>query len=246
MQAISQGPPILRLGTLILPLGGQGPAADVDGGLLINGAVQVVIPSTATFALAGDFTNHATDPLLFDWATGPLTLDGTIQDFELAGEDRGPNELGFIDNFAIDTLNIAAGTSVDFIDTFDNFPGAGCEALYVRTLNLAAGSIIRLSGCNVYYLQLIIEGAPEIQNVSGGSLQAIRSADLDGDNDIDGADFAIFVNAFGGCSEDPNSTIGRSDFDGDGCVTFVDYQIWLLLYREQKASLSFLPHMVHF
>jgi hypothetical protein len=49
--------------------------------------------------------------------------------------------------------------------------------------------------------------------------------DLDGDRDIDNDDFNIFLSTFGKC-EGQAGYIAACDYDGDKCVTFVDYQIW--------------------
>jgi hypothetical protein len=55
--------------------------------------------------------------------------------------------------------------------------------------------------------------------------------DFDGDDDLDAADFAIFLTAFGRSLGDPGY-LAAADLDGDGVVTIVDFQMWLLLYRD--------------
>lgn len=54
--------------------------------------------------------------------------------------------------------------------------------------------------------------------------------DFDGDGDLDEADFAIFLTAFGRSVGEPGY-LAAADLDGDGTVTVVDFQMWLLLYR---------------
>lgn len=61
------------------------------------------------------------------------------------------------------------------------------------------------------------------------------AGDLDNDKDVDGDDFDIFVLAFGKSTCDPDFHI-CADFDGDGVVTQVDYQHWLLGYRDFVAN----------
>jgi hypothetical protein len=56
--------------------------------------------------------------------------------------------------------------------------------------------------------------------------------DLDGDADIDSDDLNIFVAAFFACNGDAAYN-ARCDYDGDGCITFVDYQIWHGFYYNQ-------------
>ncbi len=55
--------------------------------------------------------------------------------------------------------------------------------------------------------------------------------DLDNDKDVDGDDYDIFVMAFGSTTCDAEYAI-CADFDEDGVVTHVDYQQWLLCYRD--------------
>lgn len=64
-------------------------------------------------------------------------------------------------------------------------------------------------------------------------------ADLDGDGDVDGVDFGLFLAARGHSEGDPAYN-PAADLDGDGTVTFVDQQLWLAAYRafveDQQAT----------
>jgi hypothetical protein len=197
-------------------------AVTVGGRLLLSGAVAVQVQAATIFELGGNFDNQATDPLLFDWESGPLTMNGSVQFFELAGEDRGPNPSGFIDNFALGTLRIEAGRTVDFVDTFDNFVGPGCEALYVHTLSLGAGSTINLHDCNVYYESLIDEGAT-IESFNGGALVCVNPGDINCDGSIDLDDSAIFIGVLLGSDTDP-AHVAACDLNGDGSADGNDIQ----------------------
>ena len=55
--------------------------------------------------------------------------------------------------------------------------------------------------------------------------------DFDCDGDVDAADFAIFLAAFGRSVGQPQFD-ARCDYDADGTVTLADYQIWLGYYRD--------------
>ena len=55
--------------------------------------------------------------------------------------------------------------------------------------------------------------------------------DLDNDKDVDGDDYDIFVTAFGSSACDGDFAV-CADFDGDGVVTQVDFQHWLVCYRD--------------
>lgn len=56
--------------------------------------------------------------------------------------------------------------------------------------------------------------------------------DLDGDLDVDYDDFNIFFSSFGRC-EGQEGFNAECDYDGDGCITFVDYQTWYGYYMNQ-------------
>jgi hypothetical protein len=53
--------------------------------------------------------------------------------------------------------------------------------------------------------------------------------DLNGDGSVDVSDFQIFLSNFGRCEGSP-AYIDDADYDGDGCITFVDYQLWFGFY----------------
>lgn len=59
--------------------------------------------------------------------------------------------------------------------------------------------------------------------------------DLDGNGAVDGADFSIFLAAFGHGTGDAAFN-PDADLDGDGVVTFVDFQIWLACFRHFTGS----------
>ena len=54
--------------------------------------------------------------------------------------------------------------------------------------------------------------------------------DLDGDCDVDGDDRNILRASFRECAGDSGYN-ADADYDGDGCVTFADYQIWYGYYK---------------
>ena len=86
----------------------------------------------------------------------------------------------------------------------------------------------------------IIDGDGDIEPWSGqaatvdmGAYEfgATIAGDFDGDDDLDTDDFAVFLAAYGSCVGD-TEYLGLADLDDDGCVTALDYQSWLGLYRE--------------
>ena len=59
--------------------------------------------------------------------------------------------------------------------------------------------------------------------------------DLDGDGDVDGDDFNVFLAAFGSCTGDGNYN-ADADYDSDGCVELEDYQAWIQCYRDANPG----------
>jgi len=55
--------------------------------------------------------------------------------------------------------------------------------------------------------------------------------DLDNDADVDFDDYTMFVSSFGLCSGDEGYNL-NCDFDGDNCITLIDYQYWYSYYLE--------------
>ncbi|MCG8404940.1 MAG: SBBP repeat-containing protein [Phycisphaerales bacterium] len=206
-------PPILRAtGTAIVTITGE---------ITLTGSTNVDVAAGPTINLAGDFDNRSIDPTIFDWSNGSLTLNGASQTFELAGENRGVSAAGFLDNFAMGTLRIEPGTVVDFLDSFTNIPGSGCEVLYVNTLSLGSGATIRLNGCVIFYQNLVDEGAM-IDPAGGGSLVCFNPGDLNCDGQIDIDDVGEIVSVMLNPASDPEGS--AADLNGDGMADGNDIQ----------------------
>lgn len=200
----------------------------VSGDLFTEGAVNVT--SGTSFTLAGNFDNQSDDPMNFHWESGPLKMNGSSpQSFELAAQDFGPrNPAGFVNNFAMGTLRIEPGRTVDFLDNFDNSPGTGCEALYVGTLSLGAGVMIRLHGCPVYYRTLTKEPGATVILQNGAALMATNAGDLNGDNavDINDANQLVGLLLGGACSP---GCMAAADLNGDGVTNGADIPLLVRL-----------------
>jgi hypothetical protein len=63
----------------------------------------------------------------------------------------------------------------------------------------------------------------------------IICGDFDDDNDVDVDDYFIFLDAFGTCVGDIKY-VPAADFDGDECITWVDYQAWAVCYRQSNGK----------
>jgi hypothetical protein len=64
--------------------------------------------------------------------------------------------------------------------------------------------------------------------------------DFDNDDDVDVDDYYFFLDAFGSCEGDPKYE-EACDFDGDGCITLVDYQMWMQCYRDANGKAFVAP-----
>ena len=55
--------------------------------------------------------------------------------------------------------------------------------------------------------------------------------DVDGDDDVDGADYSLLVQAYGLCTGDPGY-LATADLNGDGCVDAADYSLLVSNYGQ--------------
>ena len=85
-----------------------------------------------------------------------------------------------------------------------------------------------------YVLELSVDDGTDTDydNVAVTVEEAAKPGDLDGDGVIGLSDYNIFVAAFGKC-EAQNGYNPECDYDKDGCITFIDYQIWYACYVNQ-------------
>ncbi|MFH1419698.1 MAG: right-handed parallel beta-helix repeat-containing protein, partial [Planctomycetota bacterium] len=206
---------------------------EIGGALSIVNAGNIQVQSSEPVFLAGDFDNRSTDPSVFDWNSGRLTLDGSSQTFETAGADVGAQEAGFIDNFAMGEVEVAAGTTVLFVDAFNNDEVGQdpcTEALYVQTLVLRSGSTIQVDDCKVYYTDLLDEGA-NIVTTGCGALLPVAWGDLNCDDLGDQDDIEPFALALTDpvayAATYPGCPILNGDMNGDGAVDGVDIQAFV-------------------
>jgi len=63
--------------------------------------------------------------------------------------------------------------------------------------------------------------------------------DFDNDGDVDVDDFYFFLDAYGTCVGNTKYE-AACDFDGDQCITLVDYQAWMQCYRDAHNGKSFI------
>ncbi len=196
-------------------------AVAVAGDFIMQNAASVTHTSSAAMTLVGSFVNQGVFPQFFDFA-GRLLMSRTgSQNFENGGEDRGRCATGFVDNFAIGTLELIAGTHVNIVDVFDNQQDGETtcdEALYVDQLIVGSGATLSTLGCPVYYRALTNGGSiPGL----GTDVREIVKADLNGDCVVNAADLAQLLGAWGPC-DPPCPPTCPEDLNGDCTVNATD------------------------
>lgn len=72
----------------------------------------------------------------------------------------------------------------------------------------------------------------EIRNFRVFNAPSFTEGDPSGDGTVNAVDQRILVAAFGSCSGNARYN-PDVDYDHDGCITFVDYQMWYQLYKNQ-------------
>ena len=141
--------------------------------------------------------------------------------------DIGRNALGLDrtleGHYPIGTLHIGPSAStVRLVDAHDN-DGMGqdsCEAIYVDTLRIDAGSRLINLSCRIYYNTLINEGTVDVPT---NLLSLTCRADIDGVPGVDFGDFLAFFNCY-----DASDACG--DIDGVPGTDFGDFLAFFNAY----------------
>ena len=112
-------------------------------GLITAGAGDV-------FDVSGNLVNDSTQNTVFDMSEATLVLEGAVNhQITWGGVNLGGTTAGFTNNFAIGTLELQAGGSLDLLN------GSSGTALYVENLELDGGlsqlNLIDLNGGTIYY-----------------------------------------------------------------------------------------------
>jgi hypothetical protein len=201
-----------------------GATLTVGDAMNLSGEVDVTVNSSVPVQVAGDFNNRLTVPTGFIWNAGTLRLTGTgPRFFELAGQNFGPrNPGGFVNNYSMGTVELAADADIEFSDTFENGGGPGCEVLYVSQLTLQADSTIRVNGCRVYFVNLTNNGGT-VLITNGGALMQTTDGDMNGDTFVTPPDILPFVDVLLGM----HGNFDAADLNGDGLVNGLDLILFL-------------------
>ncbi len=182
-----------------------------------NVEVTDVLPAGVTF---NSTTGCAEDP-----GGVPTCSLGTIA----AGGAASYTIEVLIDSGTLGTISNTASVSSDVFDPDPNDNTVGEDT----TVDPRQGACCDGSSCTVDTEDGCI--------ASGGTYQGDDTTcdpspcicgDLDGDRDVGGQDFQMFLASFGRSLGDGSGLFNpAADFDGDNMVTFVDYQVWLKCFR---------------
>ena len=219
------------------------PNLDVGGDLVIGPAANFALPFTDSLVyVAGGYSNAINSNTRYDLSLATLQLEGvgSEQTLEVMSADIGASASGLdrtiAGHYPIGTLRIGPSPStVRLVDAHDNDTlGQGsCEAIYVDTLQIDAGSRLINPTCRIYYNTLINNGTIDLPaNVI--PLAAPCPADLNSDGFVDDADFVIFADAYNllDCA-DPAMPAGcPADLSADGLVDDADFVVFAAAYNE--------------
>ncbi|MDX2017654.1 MAG: EF-hand domain-containing protein, partial [Planctomycetota bacterium] len=234
------------VGTICAGCAGSPPTLDLTGSLVLGPDANLTMPFVdALVRLGGNFDAAINNNTRYDMARAILQLEGTgaPQTLEAMSLDRGQDPTALdrtiAGNFPIGTLRVGPNPSlVRTVDTRDNDGQPGCEAIYVDTLIIEAGSTLDTSACvTIYYNTLVNNGTVTDET----KLVPIEpcAADFDGSGFLDSDDFVFYLDQFTlGCvgpGEDVfganPSCVKSADFDQSGFVDVDDFVAYLAAFE---------------
>ncbi|MCK4658440.1 MAG: exo-alpha-sialidase [Phycisphaerae bacterium] len=131
-----------------------------------------------------------------------------------------------MDYFRVETVNNGSGSMAVATLKLDHFDLCLTGGVSVPPQDIPdCNDNLVLDECD------IASGTSTDFNQNGIPDECDLCGDLDGDGDVDAADYQLFLRAFGsGVGQD--EYLPLADLDGDGVVTLVDYQMWMQCYRD--------------
>lgn len=115
--------------------------------LTLDSTGVLTADNASTLRIHRDFLNNSTQNTSFDLLHATVIFDGggPTQTLTVAGLDLGLTFDGFTNNFALGTLQIG-----DAANATVSLSGPAGRALYVNSLTLQSGSVLRLNGLTIY------------------------------------------------------------------------------------------------
>jgi hypothetical protein len=220
------------IGTICSNCLGAPPNLDVGGDLNLGSAANLNMPFDGSLVhIGGSFNCAINSNTRYDMSLATLQLEGTgtEQMLEVMSTDIGADAAGLdrtlAGHYPIDTLHIGPSPStVRLVDAHDNdlLGQTSCEAIYVDTLRIDAGSRLINTTCKIYYITLINNGIVDVPD----NLIPIGTpcfADFNQDGGIDGADVDAFFVAW-------TQGLNEADVNIDGGVDGSDvdrfFEVW--------------------
>jgi hypothetical protein len=178
------------IGTVCASCVGTPPDIDVSGDLAIGPAASLTWPFLNSLVrVGGDFDCAINSNTRYDMSLATLQLEGggPEQTLEVMSTDIGADPSGLDrtlpGHYPIRTLHIGPSPSlVRLVDARDN-DGAGqgvCEAIYVDTLQIDAGSRLINTSCTIYYNTLVNNGSVDVPTNLVPIVACSCPADFDG------------------------------------------------------------------
>ena len=180
-----------------------------------------------------------------DYEIQLIVSDGSLEsEPDAVTISAGGNVAPVADAGANGTGHVGVETCLDGSGSYDSDNDAvGCEWSIITS---PENSVAELDAPDVespcftpdvegeYVVQLIVNDGVLLSEPDTVLLTVKASVpgDLNGDGKCDYDDFMIFLPAFGSC-EGSDAYDARCDYDNDGCITSVDYQVWAGYYLSQ-------------
>ena len=217
---------------------GPPPNLDVDGTLTLGTAATLIMPFNGSdVRVTGSFDCAINANTRYDLSLAMLQLEGTSggateQTLEAMSVDIGADAAGLdrtlAGHFPIGTLHIGPSAStVRVVDARDNDGNgqAGAEAVYVRSLQIGAGSRLINPTTIVYYETLDNQGALDHPSnvIQIGTPPCL--SDYTDDGIVDILDFLDFMDDFGSCENlpAPCGNLGDPDLNADTVIDVLDF-----------------------
>ena len=220
------------VGTICSNCLGSPPNLDVGGSLILGPAANLTMPFLGSLVhIGGSFDCAINSNTRFDLSIATLQLEGTAgeQTLEVMSTDIGANPSGLdrsiAGHYPIGTLHIGPSPStIRLVDARDNdgLGQAACEALYVDTLRIDAGSRLINTSCKIYYTTLINNGTVDVPT-NLISLAPSCRADFNADGEVNPDDLADYIGAFFALPPAPGSDFNNGGTtDPDDLADFIN------------------------
>jgi hypothetical protein len=222
------------IGTICSTCSGLPPSMDIGGTLSLGSAANLTMPFVgSTVHLGGSFDCAINANTRFDLAQATLQLQSPRPEvtLEVMSRDIGVDALGLdrsiAGHFPIGELHIGGSpTTVRLVDAHDNALGGtgACEALYVDTLRIDAGSRLINTTCRIYYNTLINGGTVDVPENLIPLQGTPCPADFNMDGGVDGGDVVDFFAAWEGGDS-------MADVNQDGGVDGGDIDVFFAAWE---------------